>query len=208
METHKDQVVDVAAPIMGVSPALAGRAYDELMPTFSRDGKFDVEALKVLARSYVEMDLLPKEPDMSDAHHREIPAGRTGHELGPIPRAFPRARLRWARGGGRSRRPRPRRQAAEGRDRKHRKHREHDEGDAEVGGGERRIGGDARDVGEVDGDRGEARSPTPLVDCCTMLEKLVAALICVRRDVGIGQRIERGELQRTEKAADRQQRRT
>jgi NitT/TauT family transport system substrate-binding protein len=65
METHKDQVVDVAAPIMGVSPALAGRAYDELMPTFSRDGKFDPEALKVLARSYVEMDLLPKEPDMS-----------------------------------------------------------------------------------------------------------------------------------------------
>jgi NitT/TauT family transport system substrate-binding protein len=64
METHKAQSVEVAAPIMGVSPELAGRAYDELMPTFSRDGKFDPEALKVLARSYVEMDLLPSEPDM------------------------------------------------------------------------------------------------------------------------------------------------
>jgi len=65
METHKAETVDVAAPIMGVSKEIAGRAYDELMPTFSRDGKFDPEALKVLARSYVEMDLLPTEPDMS-----------------------------------------------------------------------------------------------------------------------------------------------
>ncbi|HXQ52484.1 MAG TPA: ABC transporter substrate-binding protein [Stellaceae bacterium] len=64
MESHKDDVVRIAAPIMGVKPELAARAYDELMPTFSRDGKFDPEALKVLARSYVEMELLPKEPDM------------------------------------------------------------------------------------------------------------------------------------------------
>jgi len=64
MESHKPEVVKIAAPIMGVSPEIAGRSYDELMPTFSRDGKFDPEALKVLARSYVEMELLPKEPDM------------------------------------------------------------------------------------------------------------------------------------------------
>jgi NitT/TauT family transport system substrate-binding protein len=65
MDKHKDETVKIAAPIMGVSPQLAARAYDELMPTFSRDGKFDPEALKVLARSYVEMELLPTEPDMS-----------------------------------------------------------------------------------------------------------------------------------------------
>jgi len=64
MESHKAEVVKVAAPIMGVSPELAARSYDELMPTFSRDGKFDPAALKVLASSYVEMDLLPQEPDM------------------------------------------------------------------------------------------------------------------------------------------------
>ena len=64
MESHKDDVVKIASPIMGVSPEIAGRSYDELMPTFSRDGKFDPAALKVLARSYVEMDLLPQEPDM------------------------------------------------------------------------------------------------------------------------------------------------
>jgi NitT/TauT family transport system substrate-binding protein len=64
MESHKAEAVKIAAPIMGVSPEIAARSYDELMPTFSRDGKFDAEALKVLARSYVEMELLPKEPDM------------------------------------------------------------------------------------------------------------------------------------------------
>jgi ABC-type nitrate/sulfonate/bicarbonate transport system substrate-binding protein len=65
MHKHKDETVKIAAPIIGVSPKLAARAYDELMPTFSDDGKFDPEALKVLARSYVEMGLLPTEPDMS-----------------------------------------------------------------------------------------------------------------------------------------------
>jgi NitT/TauT family transport system substrate-binding protein len=65
MHKHKDETVKIAAPIMGVAPRLAARAYDELMPTFSDDGKFDPEALKVLARSYVEMELLPTEPDMS-----------------------------------------------------------------------------------------------------------------------------------------------
>ncbi|HUB95557.1 MAG TPA: ABC transporter substrate-binding protein [Stellaceae bacterium] len=64
MATHKADVVRIAAPIMGVDANIAGRVYDELMPTFSRDGKFDPQALAVLARSYVEMNLLPKEPDM------------------------------------------------------------------------------------------------------------------------------------------------
>jgi len=65
MEHHKAETVKIAAPIMGVSPEITGRAYDELMPTFSRDGKFDPEALKVLSRSWVEMGLLPQEPDVS-----------------------------------------------------------------------------------------------------------------------------------------------
>ncbi|HZT50992.1 MAG TPA: ABC transporter substrate-binding protein [Stellaceae bacterium] len=65
MEHHKDETVKIAAPIMGVSEAIAARSYDELMPTFSRDGKFDPEALKVLSRSWVEMGLLPAEPDVS-----------------------------------------------------------------------------------------------------------------------------------------------
>jgi ABC-type nitrate/sulfonate/bicarbonate transport system substrate-binding protein len=75
METHKAEVVKIAAPIMGVSAAIAGRSYDELMPTFSRDGKFDPAALKVLSRSYVEMHLLPKEPDMSKLYTEKFLPG-------------------------------------------------------------------------------------------------------------------------------------
>jgi ABC-type nitrate/sulfonate/bicarbonate transport system substrate-binding protein len=65
MASHKAETVAIAAPIMGVNESIASRTYDELMPIFSRDGKFDPAALKVLARSYVEMKLLPKEPDMN-----------------------------------------------------------------------------------------------------------------------------------------------
>jgi NitT/TauT family transport system substrate-binding protein len=64
MRAHKDDTVRIAAPIIGTSPEIAARAYDELMPIFSDDGKFDPQALAVLARSYVQMELLPTEPDM------------------------------------------------------------------------------------------------------------------------------------------------
>jgi hypothetical protein len=35
------------------------------MPMFSDDGKFNPKAMAVLARSYVELKILPAEPDMS-----------------------------------------------------------------------------------------------------------------------------------------------
>ena len=48
-----------------VSQALATRDYDELSGMFSRTGRFNSEALKVLSRSFVEMGALPSEPDVS-----------------------------------------------------------------------------------------------------------------------------------------------
>ena len=65
MRQNKDEVVTIAAPVMNKSPDIAARAYDEVMPSLSDTGKFDPKALKVLARSFVEMNLLPTEPDMS-----------------------------------------------------------------------------------------------------------------------------------------------
>lgn len=65
MRQNKDETVTIAAPVMNKSPDIAGRAYDEVMPSLSDTGKFDPKALKVLARSFVEMNLLPTEPDMS-----------------------------------------------------------------------------------------------------------------------------------------------
>jgi hypothetical protein len=35
------------------------------MPMFSKDGRFDPKALDVIRRSYVDLHLLDKEPDLS-----------------------------------------------------------------------------------------------------------------------------------------------
>lgn len=65
MRKNKAETVRISAPVMGVSPEIASRTYDELMPMFSDDGKFDPKALETLRRSFVEMNLLPTAPDMS-----------------------------------------------------------------------------------------------------------------------------------------------
>src|SRR5580692_3085613 len=65
MRQNKNKTVEVSARVMGVTPAIAGRVYDELMPMFNPTGKFNPKALDVLRRSYVEMGILPAEPDMS-----------------------------------------------------------------------------------------------------------------------------------------------
>ena len=44
---------------------ITGRFYDELMAMFSDTGTFDPAALETLKKSYVELKLLPSEPDMS-----------------------------------------------------------------------------------------------------------------------------------------------
>src|SRR5437868_4326044 len=48
-----------------VSVALATRDYDELSGMFNKTGRFNPEALKVLSRSFVEMGMLPNEPDVT-----------------------------------------------------------------------------------------------------------------------------------------------
>jgi hypothetical protein len=63
---------------MGVTPAIADQTYDEVMPMFSDDGHFDPKALAVLQRSFVEMGVLPTEPDMSKLYTEQfLPAA--GH---------------------------------------------------------------------------------------------------------------------------------
>jgi NitT/TauT family transport system substrate-binding protein len=65
MRANKDETVKLVAPIMHTSIEIAGRDYDETMPTFSDTGRFDPKALAVLARSFVQMGALAQEPDMS-----------------------------------------------------------------------------------------------------------------------------------------------
>jgi NitT/TauT family transport system substrate-binding protein len=63
MRAHKTETVTIAMDVMNKDEAIVSRSYDELMPMFSDDGRFNPKALAMLARSYVELGELPKEPD-------------------------------------------------------------------------------------------------------------------------------------------------
>src|SRR5215468_10725297 len=65
MRTHKAETVKVAMEVMEKDQDISSRVYDALMPMFSNTGKFDKAALATLSKSYVELKLLPSEPDMS-----------------------------------------------------------------------------------------------------------------------------------------------
>jgi ABC-type nitrate/sulfonate/bicarbonate transport system substrate-binding protein len=63
MRKNKDETVAIANEVTGKDGDINARVYDELMPMFSDDGKFNRAALATLAKSYVELQLLPQEPD-------------------------------------------------------------------------------------------------------------------------------------------------
>jgi len=65
MRENKAESVRIAAPIIGSSPEITAKTYDYLMPMFSDTGKFEPKAVKVLARSFVDMGNLDKEPDLT-----------------------------------------------------------------------------------------------------------------------------------------------
>jgi ABC-type nitrate/sulfonate/bicarbonate transport system substrate-binding protein len=64
MRADRARTIEIAKRIINVDPAITAQTYDELMPMFSADGRFDPKALAVLSRSYVELKILPTEPDM------------------------------------------------------------------------------------------------------------------------------------------------
>lgn len=64
---HKGETVAFAQQELGVTPTVASRVYDELMPGgfFSKDGRFDPDVLGTMSRSFVEMKLLDHNVDLS-----------------------------------------------------------------------------------------------------------------------------------------------
>jgi NitT/TauT family transport system substrate-binding protein len=64
MRNHRAQAIEIVRRTAEVSPGVAARDYDELMGMFNPTGRFNAKALDVLARSFVEMGSLPREPDM------------------------------------------------------------------------------------------------------------------------------------------------
>jgi NitT/TauT family transport system substrate-binding protein len=64
MRANKAKTVEVAKDVMRTDDATSAAIYDAVMPMFNEDGHFKPKALAALARSYVEMKMLPQEPDM------------------------------------------------------------------------------------------------------------------------------------------------
>lgn len=64
MKANKTQAVAIAAKVQNVDPSIVAGTYDLMMPVFSTDGHFNPKALATLSRSFVELGLLDKEPDM------------------------------------------------------------------------------------------------------------------------------------------------
>jgi ABC-type nitrate/sulfonate/bicarbonate transport system substrate-binding protein len=77
MQKNKPEAVRIGARVGNVSEEIESKVYDEIMPTFSTDGKFNPKALAVLARSFVELGTLPAEPDMSKLYTEQfLPSAR------------------------------------------------------------------------------------------------------------------------------------
>ncbi len=65
MRHNKAATVTIAMPVIGKDQDITAKTYDEMMPEFSDDGRFNPKALATLAKSYVQLKVLPTEPDMS-----------------------------------------------------------------------------------------------------------------------------------------------
>jgi NitT/TauT family transport system substrate-binding protein len=63
MRKNKAQTVAIAKEVTNKDEEITSRVYDELMAMFSDNGKFNADAMATLAKSYVELQLLPAEPD-------------------------------------------------------------------------------------------------------------------------------------------------
>ena len=66
MRANKAETVDIAKDVIQKDADNVSHTYDTLMPMFSDDGKFDPKAMAVLAKSYVELKVLPTEPDSKE----------------------------------------------------------------------------------------------------------------------------------------------
>ncbi len=64
MRAHRAETIAIGTSVIGKNETVVGRTYDELMPMFSGDGRFNAAALNTLAKSWVELKILPQKPDL------------------------------------------------------------------------------------------------------------------------------------------------
>ncbi len=64
MRDHRAVAVAVAGKTLGVTPGLAGKLYDDLLPMYNTTGRFDPKALDRLAQAEIDMGEISAKPDM------------------------------------------------------------------------------------------------------------------------------------------------
>jgi NitT/TauT family transport system substrate-binding protein len=64
MRANKAETVAIGMDVLHTDAAIMNATYDELMPMFSDDGRFNPKALDTLAKSWVELKMLPQAPDL------------------------------------------------------------------------------------------------------------------------------------------------
>lgn len=72
VKANKGKTVEILQRVLGFHPDVLNETYDRVVASYSTDGKFNPRALAVLARSYVELKLLDKEPDMAKLYTEEF----------------------------------------------------------------------------------------------------------------------------------------
>jgi NitT/TauT family transport system substrate-binding protein len=72
VKANKGKTVEILQQVLGFHPDVLNETYDRVVASYSTDGKFNPRALAVLARSYVELKLLDKEPDMAKLYTEEF----------------------------------------------------------------------------------------------------------------------------------------
>jgi NitT/TauT family transport system substrate-binding protein len=72
MRAHQDEAVRIAAAADGLDVPAQAREYRLVAPSLSTDGRFSRPGLAALARSYVDLQLLDSEPDMSKLYTEQF----------------------------------------------------------------------------------------------------------------------------------------
>jgi NitT/TauT family transport system substrate-binding protein len=76
MRMNKDETVRVSRERTNFSLAVEARQYDLVMPMFSDSGRFDPRALATIQRSFVDLRLVAREPDLTRYYTEQfLPGG-------------------------------------------------------------------------------------------------------------------------------------
>ena len=68
MHKNKDETNRIVMPVTKLTPEVQAKNYDLVVPLLSLTGRFDPKGLAALARSYVELKIVDKEPDMKQLY--------------------------------------------------------------------------------------------------------------------------------------------